>query len=310
MQNFFDKLEATKMLLYILSDPKHSQIDDDLFNEFLCFGISLLDGGNKTVQKTIYNYVTLFQKSEVMFAKFYSIIYEQIAFLKRKDEKNAKKEDPEATEREELKSSILENLLRFMQLFTEGHNLDLQNYLRFQTNSRNRYDMVEAVIELLRTYYSNLVQGNYDNIIKCLDTLTEFVQGPCPENQLVLIDGKFFEVASGILSKEIKKPKNKEDENEDEEKTSKKQKKKTQKLEKDKKNEELEPWMLARLKYKILILVNSLLEMRKSDAVVKRIMRSLPLDILKKNLIKIFKRYRKQYGKNYTMDVLKHVNRI
>jgi hypothetical protein len=30
-------------------------------------------------------------------------------------------------------------------------------------------------------------------------TLIEFVQGPCKENQASLSDGKFFEVAEGIL---------------------------------------------------------------------------------------------------------------
>ena len=71
-------------------------------------------------------------------------------------------------------------------------------------------------------------------------------------------------------------------------------------------NRELEAWMLSRLKYKVLILVNSLLE-RSSGAVIKRIMRSLPLDVLKKNLTKIYKSYKNMYGENYVMESLKHV---
>mmetsp|Transcript_5319 Transcript_5319/g.4510 ORF Transcript_5319/g.4510 Transcript_5319/m.4510 type:complete len:150 (-) Transcript_5319:2389-2838(-) len=145
-----------------------------------------------------------------MFMRFHGIIYEHIAYLKKK---NAPKTDNDqnvednvemdSSQDHSLKALIVENLLRFLQLFTEGHNLDLQNYLRYQTNSRNRYDLVEAVIDLLRIYYSNLVEENYDNIIKCLDTLTEFVQGPCPENQVALIDGKFFDVAYELLSLKI-----------------------------------------------------------------------------------------------------------
>mmetsp|Transcript_30988 Transcript_30988/g.28188 ORF Transcript_30988/g.28188 Transcript_30988/m.28188 type:complete len:143 (+) Transcript_30988:6059-6487(+) len=126
-------------------------------------------------------------------------------------------DDKEEEEKYEgsLKPIILEKVLRFLQLFTEGHNLDLQNYIRFQSNSRSKYNIVEAVIELLRVYYLNLVKGNYENIVKCLDTLTEFVQGPCAENQLALIDGKFFEVAAGLLSKDTEEYEEEEEENMD-----------------------------------------------------------------------------------------------
>ena len=42
-------------------------------------------------------------------------------------------------------------------------------------------------------------QANYESITRCLETLAEFVQGPCPENQTNLIDGKFLEVAAKLL---------------------------------------------------------------------------------------------------------------
>jgi len=179
MQDFFDKIDATKMLLLIFSDSKNSIKDDDLMSEFLSFWISLLEGGNQSVQKTIYNFCMAYQKSEVMFAKFYSIIYEQIEYLQVKtamktDSENATQH--QHLERNSIKSLILEKLLRLLQLFTEGHYLDLQNYLRYQTNSRNRYNIVEAVIELLKIYYQDLIQENYENILRCLDTLNEFVQ--------------------------------------------------------------------------------------------------------------------------------------
>lgn len=177
MQNFFDRYDATKMLLSILSDPKHTLIEDDILNELLEFGISLLEGGNPNVQKTIFSFCTIHTKSEVMFAKFHSIINEQIDFLQRKaDLKKDKSKSVDLDHFQRLKSIILEKLLRLLQLFTEGHFLDLQNYLRHQTNSRNQYNIVEAVTELLKTYYSDLVQANFENIIKCLDTLNEFVQ--------------------------------------------------------------------------------------------------------------------------------------
>lgn len=74
-----------------------------------------------------------------------------------------------------------------MQFCVEGHYLDLQNYLRHQTNSIQNYDMVNAVADLLRAYFFDArICGMYDNMLKCFDTLSEFVQGPCPENQVAV----------------------------------------------------------------------------------------------------------------------------
>lgn len=57
----------------------------------------------------------------------------------------------------------------------------------------------------------------------------------------------------------------------------------------------LRRWMLERIKYKCMILIYSLLEMKKGDDFVKRIIRSLPLEILKRNLSEIYRRYKKKY---------------
>ena len=37
-------------------------------------------------------------------------------------------------------------------------------------------------------------------ISQCFDTLTELIQGPCRANQRAIIDSKFLEVATGLLS--------------------------------------------------------------------------------------------------------------
>lgn len=48
-----------------------------------------------------------------------------------------------------INSNILMRVLRVLQLFCEGHNLDLQNYIKDQFNSRDKYDMVTSVIEVI-----------------------------------------------------------------------------------------------------------------------------------------------------------------
>jgi len=170
-----DKYDATKMLLTVLSDASNPFLDGEILNNFLKLGIKLLEGGNNKIQKNIYNYCVTFQRSEVLFAKFYNIITSHSTRLKKT---KALDLDSEFVVEEyfQLGPIILENTLRLLQLFTEGHYLDLQNYIRHQTNSRNNYDLVSSVIELLRSYLDHMNQANYESIMRCLDTLAEFVQ--------------------------------------------------------------------------------------------------------------------------------------
>jgi hypothetical protein len=98
--------------------------------------------------------------------------------------------------------------------------------------------LIIAVTDLLKTYYyEDCSQGNYDNMIKCLDTLNELVQGPCPENQIAVSESKFFDIAADLFAKKNKDSKNNN-------------------------SDGLEPWMVTRLQDKVLMLTLSLLEDR------------------------------------------------
>ena len=188
MQNFFDRFNATKMFLNVISDSKINPIENELLDHFLSFMITLLDGGNHKVQRTIFNYFNYYSKSEVLFQKFHQIFSDAIKEFSERQRKTGSLgtsgrdgslvTDPSSNDddKKALKSSILMKTLRLMQLFTEGHYLDLQNYMKYQKNSRNNYDMVSIVVELLYVYHQELSSENYENYVKCLDTLTEFVQ--------------------------------------------------------------------------------------------------------------------------------------
>lgn len=56
-----------------------------------------------------------------------------------------------------------------------------------------------------------------------------------------------------------------------------------------------------------MVLLNSLLEMKHNDNIVKRLIRSLPIEILKRNIVDSYKRYKKLYGVELINDALKHV---
>ncbi|EDV24936.1 uncharacterized protein TRIADDRAFT_56365 [Trichoplax adhaerens] len=84
-------------------------------------------------------------------------------------------------------------ILRFLQLLCENHNLDLQNYIRKQDNKTN-YNLVLEALQFLDCICGSTSGGlgllglyinehNVGLINQCLESLTEYCQGPCHENQ-------------------------------------------------------------------------------------------------------------------------------
>ena len=158
---------------------KQHPISDEIFDNLLSFLMALLEGGNKNSQDNAYKYFTTLPNSEHVFQKFNDIITDKIEEIKAKKHDEHEGEGPrkkKANVNENLKKIILEKILKIMQMLTEGHHLQLQLYLREQTNSRNSYNLVYSVIELLYEYHTDLGTGNYENILRCFETLTEFVQ--------------------------------------------------------------------------------------------------------------------------------------
>lgn len=167
------------MILSVITDMKNNEISDDIFDGLLSFLIAMLEGGNQTIQKSVYNYFITIQSSEFVFEKFYRIINDQIEVMKAKkhDQSEPTRRHRNASaDNEKLKKGILEKVLRIMQMLTEGHYKEMQLYLQEQTNSRNSYDLVSSVIELLYIYHTDLGMNNYHNILRCFETLTELVQ--------------------------------------------------------------------------------------------------------------------------------------
>lgn len=81
-------------------------------------------------------------------------------------------------------------LLRFLQLLCENHNRLMQNFLR-----ETQINLVKETILFLETICGGtsaslglvsayINQFNEELVIQCLDTLTEYCQGPCHDNQV------------------------------------------------------------------------------------------------------------------------------
>ncbi|XP_042858800.1 inositol 1,4,5-trisphosphate receptor-like [Penaeus japonicus] len=103
--------------------------------------------------------------------------------------KEAAADNPKLSE----KISVMEPVLRFLQLLCENHNLYLQNYLRDQRNKTN-YNLVSETLMFLDCICGSTTGGlgllglyinehNVSLINQTLETLTEYCQGPCHENQ-------------------------------------------------------------------------------------------------------------------------------
>jgi len=58
-------------ILFILSDYKDANRYDLLYNSLLSFGIQMLEGGNREVQKSVYNFFINYTSSEVFFLKLH-----------------------------------------------------------------------------------------------------------------------------------------------------------------------------------------------------------------------------------------------
>lgn len=88
---------------------------------------------------------------------------------------------------------LMRPVMRYLQLLCENHNLELQNFLRSQGNKTN-YNMVSETLKFLDCICGSTTGGlgllglyinenNVSLVSQTLETLTEYCQGPCHENQ-------------------------------------------------------------------------------------------------------------------------------
>lgn len=95
--------------------------------------------------------------------------------------------------------AIMEIILRFLQLLCENHNSELQNYLRVQPANKTTYNLVCETLQFLDCICGSTTGGlgllglwinenNVHLINQALETLTEYCQGPCHENQYSIIN--------------------------------------------------------------------------------------------------------------------------
>ncbi|XP_071815438.1 inositol 1,4,5-trisphosphate receptor-like isoform X4 [Apostichopus japonicus] len=111
--------------------------------------------------------------------------------------------------------TIMQPILRFLQLLCENHNRHLQNYLRNQGNKKN-YNLVSETLMFLDAICGSTTGGlgllglyiNEGNVVlinQTLESLTEYCQGPCHENQNCIAnhDSNGLDIITALILNDI-----------------------------------------------------------------------------------------------------------
>ena len=370
IQELFRKLETSKMIVAILVSKK---LDSDLLIKLLSFASSLLKRGNKNIQREFLSLFKSTHESEFLFMKFHNFLRKEVDSIEsivRNSEIQRLQGEAHGVKRKKITTKeiyleifelsknkeglVLKKLLVFLRNLAEGHNIEMQQYLSKQTHSRNSYDLVSDVIDLLVTYYFNsCCNALFKNISLCLDAINGLVQGPCAENQTIVLDSPFMEFVKDVfyidediiqnnvrndtirrISRKMSKNplESKENISNSESNANKaglspdsrtmsespspakrnpREKTFIFNEESEKKIRPLSESQIARLEYKIMMVVLGLLEMRnlkESDLVMKKIIQALPIETLEDHMLRIYKNFRKTHSKQYVMAAFGNVS--
>ncbi len=211
-QSQLNDLGATQLIFRLINVP-----NSNIVHEVLSFGIALLHGGNKHVQTEILNTFKsnpncdLFVEIRTRMRKLLEDLEERKIHSQKRERKNALvsafslgfsltgKSIAEAaleqqTEEKQMKDSgFIKQILRFLQLLCEGHNLELQSLLRLQPYSAKSVDLISETAACLESLEGGIDKNNIDIAIQLFATLTEYCQGPSAENQITLSRTKLCE---------------------------------------------------------------------------------------------------------------------
>ncbi|XP_014404697.1 PREDICTED: inositol 1,4,5-trisphosphate receptor type 3 [Myotis brandtii] len=190
-----DKEGATKLVCDLITSTKNEKV----FQESIGLAIRLLDGGNTEIQKSFYNLMTSDKKSE----RFFKVLHDRMKRAQQEtkstvavnmsDLGSQPREDPEPAD------PTTKGRVASFSMPAVPHPLTcaLQNFLRCQNNKTN-YNLVCETLQFLDIMCGSTTGGlgllglyiNEDNVglvIQTLETLTEYCQGPCHENQTCIV---------------------------------------------------------------------------------------------------------------------------
>ncbi|KAI4502615.1 hypothetical protein M0802_002527 [Mischocyttarus mexicanus] len=114
-----------------------------------------------------------------------------------------------------VKVLVMQPILRFLQLLCENHNQNLQNFLRNQNNKTN-FNLVSETLMFLDCICGSTTGGlgllglyiNENNVAlinQTLETLTEYCQGPCHDNQncIAIHESNGLDIITALILNDI-----------------------------------------------------------------------------------------------------------
>ncbi|KAL0964499.1 hypothetical protein UPYG_G00324660 [Umbra pygmaea] len=213
---------AAEMVIQTISASKGHM--GSMVASTLKLGISILNGGNTTVQKKMLEYLR--KRRDVGFFQSVARLMQSCSVLDLNAFERQKKAEGmgmviEDSSGEKVMSDedLTCDLFRFLQLLCEGHNSDFQNYLRTQTGNDTTVNIIISTVDyLLRVqesisdfywYYSgkDVIDGHGHQIFskainvakQVFSSLTEYIQGPCTGNQQSLAHSRLWDAVVGFL---------------------------------------------------------------------------------------------------------------
>ena len=189
-------------------------LNEQTFPIIIHFFNNVLEGGNTEVQKKFTQLFKSLPNSDNFFFHISQYFNKDIfEYLKNSLSIVEPKIDMENL-------NTMKDILRFLQLLAENHNITLQNFLREQSTNRLSYNFVNILVEYLSMLLgklSNIYENTqeftdyfidlyFQRLLSLLDTICEFLQGPCQKNQEYLINTKIIESFDKIMGEIVLSP--------------------------------------------------------------------------------------------------------
>lgn len=185
----------------VLNVLKYTKTEDAPTIEAACaLGCQLLDNGNVMVQEIIKGYFNdpkanghiFFQRIVVHLQDIPAVILTNSSFIasyRGREPGQSAVDNPDAWAGERLKL-----ILEFLQLWSEGHNIEMQQMMLKQDKNRKSFNIVREVVNNLSSLTADsdalriATDEGLDLLSGICEFLTEIVQGPCEENQTFLVE--------------------------------------------------------------------------------------------------------------------------
>ena len=203
IQILIEKTGIIEACLGLVRKHDVPEIKEMLPNIFSMF-CKILKKGNLNSQESFYNMFTMKNKFEPVFNFMLELISNKMNYILSNKSKIIRHKKKKISFENKIffnnaELNLDSKILQFLQLLCENHNRKLQLFLHSQTNFRKSYDLVSQTQHYLTILFNHFEPFLFEPLMKCFDLLIEFIQGPCLENQIAIINSKLLITMNDIL---------------------------------------------------------------------------------------------------------------